>query len=84
MNQPRNDGVHPYAVAGEVPGHGQGHAHYAALAGGIGQLADLALHGGDGGGVDDDAAAAVTVDRLIPGHLLSRKAGDVQVEQRVL
>ena len=46
------------AAAGQVAGGGQGQADDAALRGRVGDLADLAVEGGDRGGVDADAALA--------------------------
>jgi len=47
------------AQAAEVAGHGEHHADDAGLGGGVGNLPDLTLEGGDGGGVDHDTALAV-------------------------
>src|SRR5690606_19864512 len=77
------DGDHTDAQRGQVAGGDQRHAHHAALGRGVGQLADLALEGGDRGGGDDDAAAAL-VERVGFGDGGRRQAQDVEDRGQVV
>ena len=58
VEEARRDRHHPHAARGHVARRRQRHADDAALGGGVGDLADLAVVGGDRGGVDADAALA--------------------------
>src|SRR5919206_3121329 len=58
------DRVDADADGGQVAGGGHGHADDAALGGGVGDLAGLALEGGDRGRVDHDATGVELVDRV--------------------
>ena len=60
------DRDHADAVAGELARRRQRQRRDAALGGGIGRLADLALEGGDRGGVDDHPALAAGVRARAP------------------
>src|SRR5690606_12745363 len=65
------DGVDADQLLREVARDRQGHADDTALGGGIGRLSDLTGFGGDGGGVDDNAALAVDrIEREHPGGRL--------------
>src|SRR4051794_27271551 len=64
-------------VAGEVAGGGQRHPHDSALGGAVGDLADLAVVGGDRGGVDADAALALFVG-LVGEHRVGGEPQDVE------
>ena len=55
----RRDRHHPDTRTGEFAGDRQGHRDHAALGRGIGRLPDLAVEGGDRGGVDNDATFVV-------------------------
>ena len=68
------DRHHADAARGQVARGRQGHADDAALRGGVGDLADLAVVGGDRGGVDADAALALGVG-LVVAH---RRRGEAQ------
>ena len=57
----------------EVARRGQGHADHATLRGAVGDLADLAVVGGDRGGVDAHAALAVLA-RLVGQHGVGRRS----------
>src|SRR5690606_8352734 len=70
------------AVAGELARRGQGERGDAALGGGVGGLADLALERGDRGGVDDHAALAFGV-RLERHHLGGGEAHQVERADQV-
>ena len=59
---------------GEVARRRQREADDAALRGGVGDLADLAVEGGDRGGVDADAALAVVVGLVV----VHRRGGEAQ------
>src|SRR6266850_139546 len=59
------DGDHANAELGEIASDGQRHADDAALGGGVGGLADLAVEGGDGGGVDHHASLAFLVGLVL-------------------
>ena len=58
VEEARGDRQHADAAAGEVAGRRQRQPDDAALRGRVGDLADLAVEGGDRGGVDADAALA--------------------------
>ena len=77
VEQARRDRDHPDPGAGEVAGRGQRHADHAALRRRVRDLPDLAVVGGDRGGVDANAALAVG-ERLIPEHLRRREAQHVE------
>src|SRR3954470_4782176 len=66
--QPRHDRHHPDAISSEVARHRQRQPEHAALRGRVGGLPDLPVLGGDGRGVNDDAAPAVRGDGVEPGH----------------
>src|ERR1700744_4391351 len=68
--------------SGEFPGGGKGHADDASLRSGIGGLANLALVGGDGGGVDDDSPL-VFVQRAGGGHFGGGKAQHIEAADQV-
>ena len=61
VEQARGDRAHADAGLGEVARGGERHADDAALGGRVGDLADLAVVGGDRGGVDAHAALALVV-----------------------
>src|SRR5271169_3833748 len=67
VEEPRGDGHDPHADGGQVAGGGQRHPDHRTLGGRIGELADLAVEGGDRRRVHDDAPLAV-VQGLGPGH----------------
>ena len=64
---------HADARRREVARRGQRHADHAALRGAVGDLADLAVVGGDRRGVDAHAALAV-LERLVGQHRRSRRS----------
>ena len=70
------------AALGHVARRGQGHADDAALRGRVGDLADLAVVGGDRGGVDADAALAFLVG-LVLAHRRGGEAQDVEGADQV-
>ncbi len=70
------------AARGHVAGGRQGHADDAALGGGVGDLADLAVVGGDRGGVDADAALALAVG-LVLAHRRGSEAQHVEGPDQV-
>ena len=72
----------PDAARGHVARRRQGHADDAALRGRVGDLADLAVVGGDRGGVDADAALALLVG-LVLAHRRRRQAQHVEGADQV-
>jgi hypothetical protein len=82
QEQARRDGVHADAVARQFAGDRQRHADHAGLRGRVGGLADLALEGGDRGGVDDHAALALGVG-LALGHRHGGEADHVEGADQV-
>ena len=77
-----SDRHHPDPAPGEVTRGGQGHRDDPALGGGVGDLPDLAVEGGDRGGVDADAALACLVG-LIAAHRGRRQAQHVEGPDQV-
>jgi len=71
------NGHNANAAAGQVAGDGQGHTHHAPFGGGISSLPHLAIKGGHGGSVDDDAAFTRFVG-LACGHNGRCQANDVK------
>jgi hypothetical protein len=57
LEDPRGDADDPYLEARELVGQRQGQAHHPALGGGIGDLPDLSIEGGDGGRIDNDTTS---------------------------
>src|SRR5207245_1408732 len=76
-------GVHANAELRQVARGRDGHSVYAALGGRVRDLADLALEGGDRGGVDDHAALAVLVDGVGLGDRVGGQAHDVEGAEQV-
>jgi len=67
LEDPRGDADDPYPEAREFAGQRQGQAHHPALGGGIGDLPDLSIEGGDGGRIDDDATFPIRF-RIVALH----------------
>ncbi len=82
LEQAGGDGDAADAAARQFARDRQGHADHRGLGGGVGGLADLAVVGGDGGGVDEDAALAFLVGGL-PRHLLRGEADEVEAADDV-
>ncbi len=76
------DGAHADARGRQVAGRGQSQPDHAALRGAVGDLPDLAVVGGDGGGVDTHAALAV-LERVVGQHGVGREAQDVEGPDQV-
>ena len=70
------DGHHPNLPGGQFAGERQREGYYAALGRRVGGLADLAVEGCDGRGVDDDTA--LTLDRLGGSHRSRGESGHVE------
>ena len=82
VEEARGDRHHADAARGHVARRRQGHADDAALRGRVGDLADLAVEGGDRGGVDADAALALLVG-LVLAHRRGRQAQHVEGADQV-
>src|SRR6478735_1037893 len=76
LEQPRRDRADTDQFAGQVAGDRQRHADNATLGRRVRGLPDLALEGGDGRGVDDDAA--FLADRFVLGDPLGREPQHVE------
>lgn len=61
----------------QLAGKGEDDAGDGALAGAVGELADLAFVGGDRGDDDDDASLAVLAPGLVEGHVWHRQPDQV-------
>ena len=82
VEQAGGDRVDADPVLREVAGGGEGHPDDAALGGRVGDLADLAVEGGDRGGVDAHAALAV-LERLVGDHCRGGEAQHVEGADQV-
>src|SRR4029077_3038879 len=65
VEEPWRDRVDADSTSGHVPSGRQGQPDDAALGGGVGDLADLAVPGGDARRVDADAALALLVGLVV-------------------
>src|SRR5699024_5855588 len=72
------DRVDADAELREVARGADAHRVDATLGRGVGDLPDLALVGGHGGGVDDDATLAVLVHHILRGHGLGGQTEHVE------
>ncbi|MCY1462756.1 hypothetical protein D9M71_805640 [compost metagenome] len=56
---------YPNAISCELPGRREGQGHHTSFGCGVSTLADLAFVGSNRGGIDDDAACAVSVGDVV-------------------